>query len=364
MQTGTNSSPAFPRKRLLFGDGLASPMPLQLRTHLPSGRKTNLLLLSPDELERIGYALCNPLAPHVAGALSGACKQLWMALKKPLEALRRSSALANDLCAVALKPAEEQQLDLIDDVYPDFDADLGPPQLGMSCAEVHASTSLAWQHPQLTAARCETLGMLLCTHALPRLRTLRVGFARATLHPGTGVRHSISEDASKAPQSLGDSLGACSLHTLRALHFTGHVGPAGMAAIAAGLARCSLPNLGTLGLASCAIGDDGLRALVALLPSLVSLHALYLSGNAIGDEGIEGMKSLPLDKLITLSELDLSDNRIGCIGSDHLCSILLCGKLPGLDTLYLGSNPARAEKRELVLTVLEERRWDAYDWPD
>ena len=55
--------------------------------------------LSDDEIEAIGYALADPLAPRLAVALSSCSRGLRRALAAPLKELKERRQKAEELCA-------------------------------------------------------------------------------------------------------------------------------------------------------------------------------------------------------------------------------------------------------------------------
>ena len=60
--------------------------------------------LSDDEIEAIGYALADPLAPRLAVALSSCSRGLRRALAAPLKELKERRQKAEELCARVNRP--------------------------------------------------------------------------------------------------------------------------------------------------------------------------------------------------------------------------------------------------------------------
>ena len=190
--------------------------------------------LSDDELEAIGYLLADPLAPHLAVALSSCSRGLRRALEAPLRELKERRQNVEELCA----------------------------KVGTSCDRLRGATDVSWGNRDLTAADMETLGMLLATSGLPQLRTFELGYNPLG---DAGV------------QSLFGGLGRRALPELHHLllynnSFPGNVlGNAGAAALAAALSRGAMPALQFLALSNNRVGDEGL---VALAPPLRKLPEL------------------------------------------------------------------------------------------
>ena len=88
--------------------------------------------LSDDELEAIGYALADPLAPRLAVALSSCSRGLRRALAAPLKELKERRQKAEELCAFVSRPQDPWSCDRLSDAT----------QLHWSC----------WDYRRLTAA--------------------------------------------------------------------------------------------------------------------------------------------------------------------------------------------------------------------
>ena len=151
--------------------------------------------LSDDEIEAIGYLLANPLAPRLAVALSSCSRGLRRALAAPLKELKERRQKAEELCAHVYR--------------------CNTLSISCDCDWTH----LDWPGRALTAAHMETLGMLLATNGLPKLRCL---------------------DLEK--NSFGD---------------------AGVQSLEGGLGRRALPSLKLLSLAATGIGNAGAAALAS-----------------------------------------------------------------------------------------------------
>ena len=96
--------------------------------------------LSDDEIEAIGYALADPLAPRLAVALSSCSRGLRRALAAPLKELKERRQKAEELCA---------HVSTTEDPW--------------SCDRLREATYLDWPYRSLTAVHMETLAMLLAT---------------------------------------------------------------------------------------------------------------------------------------------------------------------------------------------------------
>ena len=72
---------------------------LWLRVWPPPPSPPFLSGLSDDEVEAIGYALADPLAPHLAVALSSCSRGLHRALEGPRTQLRERFEEARELCS-------------------------------------------------------------------------------------------------------------------------------------------------------------------------------------------------------------------------------------------------------------------------
>ena len=84
--------------------------------------------LSDDEIEAIGYALADPLAPRLAIALSSCSRGLRRALEAPLRELKKRRQKVLELCL----------------------------RVGTSCSELQGATNLGWRGKALSAAHMHT----------------------------------------------------------------------------------------------------------------------------------------------------------------------------------------------------------------
>ena len=136
--------------------------------------------LSDDEIEKVGYALADPLAPRLAVALSSCSRGLRRALAAPLKELKERRQKAEELCAYVMSRSPKP----------------------LSCDKLRGATELLWgdldlkhgvwysmerctprgrmEHymEYITAVHVETLGMLLATSGLPQLQRLHLDFNR------------------------------------------------------------------------------------------------------------------------------------------------------------------------------------------
>ena len=136
-----------------------------------------LLERSDDELEAIGYAISNPLLPVVACTLAACCRNLCRVMQVPLAALKERHAAARVLAN----------------------------KVGSNCTELLETHIFSWHDKDLTPDDVATLGMLLSSCALPRLKQLSALFLCAA--------------TPQAAQALGQQLRRCG--RARFLHSAG-----------------------------------------------------------------------------------------------------------------------------------------------
>ena len=265
--------------------------------------------LSHDELGVIVDGLADTLQPVVAVALSCTCLGLRTPLQQTLKVLRQRHARA-----VALLR-----------------------KLDMSCADLCALEVLDWCEEDLTANDIATLGMILRTSALPGLREIRI------------IECSLGE---KGMLALCEALDNGTVPSLRNLALEANkFGPAGAEALAAALRRGAFPNLQKLGLFRNRIGNKGLAALAAPLRELPALSLLGLSECAIGDEGVTALVTdLCKNDFKMLKQLWLSHNEISDAGVAKLVGAIGAGGLPSLQMHddFLDANPASEAAYEAV----------------
>src|SRR5262249_29210059 len=115
----------------------------------------------------------------------------------------------------------------------------------------------------------------------------------------------------------------------------------------AALASPHLMGLKTLLLWSNRVGDAGARAIMAWLPGLARLD---LSGNIVGDDGMEALSFSPA--LARLKLLDLSGNQVGDTGALALASSTYATTLGWVD---LARNPIGAAGQSALREKLGSR---------
>jgi len=258
--------------------------------------------LSHDELGVIVDGLADPLQPVVAVALSSTCLGLRTPLRAALDVLQQRHARATALCR----------------------------KMGTSCAELCGAERLLWYRKRLTAADMATLGMILRTRGLPRLREL-------ALH-GSGL-------GDTGVQALCDGLGQGVAPSLRNLHlFDNSIGPAGAEAVAAALGRGAMPKLEQLHLDENPIGNQGVAALAAPLRKLPTLKLLYLGSSGIGDEGVASLVAdLGKDDFKVLVRIFLDGNNITEAACATLVSAIDGGRMPHIWLVHLDGNRAMSD---------------------
>ena len=272
-----------------------------------------LLALSHDELGVIVDGLADPLQPLVAVALSSTCMGLRTPLGAALEVLKQRHEKAKALGR----------------------------KLDKSCAELSGAEKL-YGIGRLVAADMATLGMILRTNGLPRLRELWLD--------GCGL-------GDAGMQSLFRGLGRGAAPSLHDLSFN-RFGPAGAEALAAALRRGAMPNIEFLSLGGSPIGSQGVTALAAPLRKMPALRQLLLSRCEIGDEGVASLfDNLGKNDFKNLKILYLESNKITDAGVTKLLAALDAGGLPKLvnQPYLLKGNPASAVAVEAVKAALVKR---------
>ena len=262
--------------------------------------------LSHDELGVIFDGLADPLEPVVAVALSSTCLGLRTPLGAGLEVLTERHERAAALCR----------------------------KVKMSCAELFCAEELGYGacNARLTASDMATLGMILRTNGLPRLKELLLfcnGFGDA------GV------------QALCESLGPGAAPALGTLNLRRtEFGPVGAEALAAALRRGAMPKLEGLVLGFSPIGNQGMTALAAPLRKLPTLVELILVSSEIGDEGVASLvANLGKDEFKKLEHLNLYGNKITEAGTARLVDAIEAGGLPNLRNCHGAEHVQQALQR-------------------
>jgi len=276
--------------------------------------------LSHDELGVIFDGLADPLQPVVAVALSSTCLGLRTPLGAVLEVLKERHARAVALCR----------------------------KMKMSCAELLYSEDLYWGEQGLTAGDMATLGMILRTNGLPKLKELHLPY---------------NNFGDAGMQALCAGLGPGAAPSLPTLDIEGnHFGPAGAEAFAAALHRGAMPKLEWLLLQGNPIGNQGAAALATPLRELPALRALGLPKCDIDDEGVTSLiANLGKDDFKALQHLMLAENKITDAGMASLAAAIDAGRLPrlhnhhGLNKWFLQGNHASASAFQAVKDALAKR---------
>ena len=311
--------------------------------------KCHVLALSHDELGVIFDGLADPLEPGIAVALSSTCIGLRTPLRAGLKVLKERRARAAALCRK---------------VYETYDP--------CSCAWLRDAYELYRTDRGLTADDMATLGMILRTNGLPRVRELYLdgnyfgdagmqalceGLGRGAAPSLRTLRLSGNKFGPAGAEALAAALGRGAMPKLEVLYLSDNpIGNQGVAALAAPLRK--LPALKKLILVNCNIGDEGMASLVANLgeDDFKALTHLALDTSAIGDEGVASLvANLGKDKLKALWGLYLDDNNITDAGCARLVTTINQGGLPALREMDLADNEASEAAEDAVYEALAAR---------
>ena len=214
----------------------------------------------------------------------------------------------------------------------------------MSCAQLRAATQLnlgaVFSRP-LTLAHWRTLGTLARCGSLPQLERLYI----------LG-----SDSGDEGVARLADGLRRGSLPSLRDLNLYPLIGPQGATALAPALTKRAVPSLKNLHLVGNQMGGAGLTALAPALRQLLSLQNLYLSNNQITDQGLASLLAPPTAGVLpSLEILSLHGNQITDEGCAALASALRGGALPAVLDVRLSGNPASNQAQASVRAAFSNR---------
>jgi len=300
--------------------------------------------LSHDELGVIFDGLADPLQPVVAVAFSSTCLGLRTPLRAALEVLRERRGKAEALCRK------------LDCVWIYDQAERCGGYVALTCGVLRDLNVLGWHYEGVTADHMATLGMIIRTNGLTKMRELRLN-DNAFGDPGM--------------VALFDGMGRGAAPSLKELDL-GDVkfGPAGAMALAAALSRGAMPKLEGLIVSANPIGNQGIAALAAPLRKLSSLESLFFDDCSLTDEGVATLlDDLGKDDYKSLRTLWLNINKVTDKGMATLVSVIDGGGLPKLgakhnDLDHLGlqgvqveldENDASAAARNAVYDALARR---------
>ena len=276
-----------------------------------------LLVLSHDELGVIFDGLADPLQPVVAVALSSTCLGLRTPLLAALEVLKERHTRVVALCR----------------------------KVGMSCAKLRDAEELIWDNRGLIADDMASLGMILRTNGLPRLKMIDLGFN------GFG-------DAGM--HALCATMVAGTLPSLHEVCLTDNdFGPDGAEALAAALSRGAMPALQTLHLTGNAVGKQGAASLTLPLRKMRSLEELRIWDCSLGDEGVASLvDNLGKDDFKALVILDVEVNELTNESCATLLKAIQNGAMPSLVKLLADhGNPSVDLAAWKQVALLEELLW-------
>ena len=269
--------------------------------------RCHLLELSHDEVGVIFDGLADPLQPNVAVVFSSTCKGLRTPLQVALEVLAEWHARVLVLC------------NKVGNVYRNYNA----THVELTCTLLRDEEDLSCNNRCLTASNMATLGIVLRTNGLPRLRRL----------------HLFNNDfCDGGVHGLCDGLGPGSLPSLMMLDLENcNIGPAGAESLAAALHRGAFPKLEELHLSvNKRLGNQGAAALAAPLRNHSRLDRLVISGCSIGDDGVSSLfANLDKDDFKALNQVWLNGNPLTDKSSATLLDAIRDGALSRLKGMYL-----------------------------
>ena len=272
----------------------------------------HLLIVSHDELGVIFDGLVDPLHPAVAVDLSSTAKGLRTPLTVALQTLKQQHETVRALCNKMHTSFETvRRGDTIS--WERRGASLRTPA---DMLDIRPDFPREGARYRLSADEMATLGLMIRTNGLPRLRWLWLfsnGFGDTGLH------------------ELCEGL-VCGAPSLQQLGLGGNqISPAGAATLATAFGKGACRRLVSLNLGFNNLGKQGMTTLTAPLRKLPLLHALNLNGNEIGDEGVAALLAeLGKDDFKKLRELRLDDNELTNETIDTLTCVLDSGALPNM----------------------------------
>ena len=295
-----------------------------------------LLELSPDMLGVVAHELCDPLRPLLVVNLSSTAKGLRVPMLAELAELRQQRQEAETFLAtlLTLRAMRTGAKNL---------AGLGAAKglyYNWSPSEAHRPTPAHW----------ETLGTLISCKSLPLLFDIFVDHV----------------DLSEGVALLAAGLCRGSLPSLNRLALDyAKIGNQGACTLAPALTKRALPSLQCLDLCGNQIGDAGLAALAPGLRQLPSLLCINLYKNEIGDQGLISLLTEPttnaLPSFQTLRLLELGSNQISDTGCATLAFALRSGALPELNRLDLEDNLASEQWQAAAMAALWQQRKARYE---
>ena len=290
--------------------------------------------LSHDELGVIVDGLADPLQPVVAVALSSTCLGLRTPLQAALEVLKERHGRAKALCRK-----------LVMGVSWSSDSRGAP----MSCAELANARYLTGSN--LAADGMATLGMILRTNGLPRLKELSL----QPRTPRTAAQRVSAGFGDAGVQALCQDLGRGAAPSLDRLDLAfNKIGPAGAVALAAAFRRGAMPKLQELWHNDNPIGNQGVAALAAPLRKMPALRTLALDCCEFGDEGVASLfANLGKAEFKKLGSIVLDVNEVTDEGCATLVSAIDSHALPMIGKVHLLQNPASDAAKKSVCDAVD-----------